>query len=379
MEPLALQLRPIVFDDVIGQPHLTNHDAVFRRLIESNNFGNFILFGPSGSGKTSIVSVIEHLYELQKFNATTFTAKEIRKVLDKDEKIIIMIDEIYRLTAPQSDILLPYLETSRVRCIGCSVENPFHSMRASLLSRCHIYATEPLAQIDIVKVILKGMKQLKQWQRTTKLSKEAARYISVIVNGDARKALSILETAYNCCQDISLDVVKKVAPSKYFHYSKDVIYDSVSFLQGAIQASDVNTAIYALARALEHDIDPRYIARRLLVCASEDSYSNPICTAVAHAAYIAACEIGRPECDLVMAQAVCLIATSKRDKTSHDAIREAIQDVRNGVHLVIPKPMRDCHSPGSVALGNGGYQDGYDQSQYVGISKKYFKPENWLG
>lgn len=377
MQPLALQLRPKTFDDVIGQPHLTGANAVFRKSIESDNFCSFVLFGPSGSGKTSIVNVLEQRFDIHKFNATTFTAKEIRKVLEGTNNVVVMIDECYRLTAPQSDILLPYLETSRVRFIGCSAENPFHSMRPSLLSRCQIYETEPLSQLDTLKVIVKGAAWLKQ-HHPVHLDKEAAKYISVMANGDARKALSILETAFNYNLDISLDVVKKVTPSKYFVLSSQAHYDFASAFQGSIQASDVDAAIYWLAKWLESGEDPRYIARRLLVCAAEDAYSNPICTAVAHAAYTAACEIGRPECDLVMAQAVCLIATSKRDKTSHDAIRAAVSDVRHGINIEVPKSLKDCHYPGAAMLGHGSYYDGANQNEYVGIDRVYFKPEKWV-
>ena len=376
MEPLALQLRPKTFDDVIGQPHLTSPNAVFRKSIESDNFCSFVLYGPSGSGKTSIVNVLEQRFEICKFNATTFTAKEVRKVLDAAGKIIVMIDECYRLTAPQSDILLPYLETSRVRFIGCSAENPFHSMRSSLLSRCHIYETEPLTQIDILKVVIKGVSWLKKhWP--IHIDKEAAKYISIIANGDARKALSILETAFNYDQNITLETAKKVAPSKYFVLGNQAHFDLASAFQGSIQASDPDAAIYWLAKWLESGEDPRYIARRLLVSAAEDAYSNPICTAVAAAAYTAACEIGRPECDLVMAQATCLIATSKRDKTSHDAIRAAVSDVRNGINIEVPKSMRDSHYKACEKLGYGAYHDGMNQEAYVGVSKRYFNPENW--
>ena len=377
MQPLALRLRPKTFDDIIGQPHLTNLDAVFRKSIESNNFGNLILYGPPGVGKTSIINVIEQQYKVHKFNATTFTVKELRKTLNSDDDVIVFIDDCYRMTATQSDVLLPYLETSRVRLLGCSADNPFLTLRSSLLSRCQIYTLEPLAEIDIAKVIISGVKYLKQTDDLLHVDKDAILYIARIVCGDARKALSILEAIYNYDCNISLKNAKKIAPSKYYRRSEDDKYDYASWFQGSIQASDPDAAIYALAIWLESGEDPRYISRRLLVSAAEDCYSNPICTAVAHAAYVAACEIGRPECDLVLAQAVCLMATSKRDKTSHDAIRDAVEDVRHGVRLEVPKSMKDSHYLGSAKLGNGAYQDGMNQEAYTGVTKKYYHPENW--
>ena len=376
MEPLALQLRPKTFDDIIGQPHLTGPDAVFRQSIESNNFCSFILYGPSGSGKTSIVNVLEQLFEIHKFNATTFTAKEIRKVLDKPGDVIVMIDECYRLTAPQSDILLPYLETARVRFIGCTVENPFHSMRSSLLSRSHIFETEPLTQIDVLKVIIRGVEQIrKQWP--IKIDKEAARYISVAASGDARKALSILETAFNHRQNITVEVVKKVAPSKYLVFNDQAHFDLASAFQGSIQASDPDAAVYWLAKWLESGEDPRYIARRLLVSACEDAASTPICAAVAHAAYTAAKEIGRPECDIPLAHATILVATAPRNKSAACAIWSAVSDVRNGYTVEVPKNMKDSHYKSCQKLGHGAYNDGMNQAAYVGIDRVYYNPSRW--
>jgi putative ATPase len=377
MEPLTIRMRPKTFDDIIGQEHLTGKDAAFRRIIDDNKFGSFVLYGPPGCGKTSIINVIEQSYKVHKFNATTFTVKELRKTLDSVEDTIVFIDDCYRLTATQSDVLLPYLETSKVRFIGASADNPFLTLRASLLSRCQIFTLEPLKEIDITKLIIRCVKHLKQSDDLVNIKKDAILYISRIVCGDARKAVSILEAIYNYDCDINLKNAKKIAPSKYYRRSEDDKYDYASWFQGSIQASDPDGAIYALAAWLESGEDPRYIARRLLVAAAEDAYSNPICTAVAHAAYVAACEIGRPECDLVLAQATCLIATSKRDKTSHDAIRAAVEDVRHGIRVEVPKSMKDSHYASASKLGNGQFHDGADQSAYVGVRKRYFHPENW--
>lgn len=377
MEPLATKIRPKFFDDVIGQEHLTNKDAPFRKAIDSNTFGSFILYSPPGTGKTSIINVIEHLHKIHKFNATTFTVKELRKTLALNENINIFIDDIYRLSASQSDVLLPYLEADKVRLLGCSADNPFLSLRPSLISRCQIFTLESIKESGIAKIIVNAFKYLKQSDELIGIDKNAILYISKIACGDARKAISIFEAAYNYNPIINLKNIKKIAPSKYYIRSEDDKYDYASAFQGSIQASDPDSTIYWLAAWLESGEDPRYIARRLMISAAEDAYSNPMCTAVAHAAYTSACEIGRPECDLVMAQAACLIATSKRDKTSHDAIRAAVSDVKNGVRIEVPKSMKDSHHYGTSILGNGQYNDGMDQSAYVGISKKYFKPERY--
>lgn len=191
--------------------------------------------------------------------------------------------------------------------------------------------------------------------------------------GDARKVISFIEIAAELAKDgaIDADLAQEVAPSKYMALSEDMHFDLASAFQGSIQASDPDAAIYWLAKWLESGEDPRYIARRLLVSAAEDAYSNPICTAVAHAAYTAACEVGRPECDIVMAQATIMIATSDRDKTAAKAIWTAVADVKRGINLEVPRSMRDCHYPGAKELGNGAYHDGQRQTEYVGIDKIY--------
>jgi putative ATPase len=246
-------------------------------------------------------------------------------------------------------------------------------MRSSLLSRCNIYVTEPISQIDIIKILIRGIQYLKQ-SREIKISREVVEYISIICNGDGRKALSILETACDYSSEVSLEVIKRIAPSKYYRNTKDDKYNYVSWLQGAIQASDPDGAIYALACALEADIDPRYLARRIMVSASEDCAGNPEVATVAHSAYVASCEIGRPECDLILAHAVVLAASCPRNKSAANAIWAALKDVREGVIVEVPKEMRDCHYYGSDRLGHGSYKDGMNQSAYVGVKKRYFYP-----
>jgi len=378
--PLAQLMRPKSFDDIIGQEHLTSKEAPFRKSIESGAFGSFILYGHCGTGKTSIVNVISQLYSVTKFNATTFSVKQLRQAIDQvPDGGIIHIDEIFRLTATQSDVLLPHVEDGRIRLIGCTSENPFHSMRSPLLSRCHIYVLEPLTQMSIIKILVRAATYLKK-HGLNKIDKEAILYISRVANKDARRALTVLEAAFNCVTDsgiISAEVVKRVAPTKYYRLTTDDRYDLASAFQGSIQASDPDSAVYWLAKWLESGEDPRYIARRLLVSAHEDAASTPIAAAVAHSAYTAACEIGRPECDIALAHAAILIATAPRNKFAIRAIRAAISDIRKGIDLEVPKPMRDCHYKGSAKLGHGAYHDGANQEAYVGVKRKYVDPTAW--
>jgi putative ATPase len=244
-----------------------------------------------------------------------------------------------------------------------------------LLSRCHVFVLEPLKPPDIAKILLRAVKHYESNKKKISLSKDAAKYICTIANGDARRAIEIVSIAAEVNDKISLDLVQQIAPSKYYRYSPDLKYDLASWCQGAIQASDPDSAIYALARWLESGEDPRYIARRLLISASEDASGNPEVAAIANNAYVAACKIGRPECDIILAHAVVAIATAPRNKSAAKAIWAAVADVKKGEIIEVPKEMRDCHYPGAAELGHGDYHDGANPKAYVGINKKYYHPK----
>jgi putative ATPase len=374
MIPLATIIRPKTLDEVFGQQHLTGCTTPFRKLVDSGSVPSMILYGPPGTGKSTIAEIIGSARpKFMKFNATTFNVGKFRKTVV--DGAVVFFDELYRATAPQSDTLLPLIESGKITLIGATLENPFHSIRSALLSRCQIFVLEPLKQADIIKTIIRAIDYYKT-QFTCHIDKEAAKYISVMAGGDARKAISIIEACMIASDDhsITMELAQAVAPSKYYRFTTDDKYDWASMLQGAIQASDPDAAVWALAKSLESGEDPRYIARRICVSASEDAFSNPICAAVAHAAYNAACNIGRPECDIILSQAVILIAQSKRDKTAANAIWAACKDVRECVDVEVPKTMKDSHYPGAQELGCGAYCDGANQAAYMGINKKYVVP-----
>jgi putative ATPase len=233
-----------------------------------------------------------------------------------------------------------------------------------------------LTDAEVCKLLVKGIKHIRLTKADFKIDNDSIKAVIKAANHDGRKAVSILEMASLVSDNITVDIVTSIAPNKYYAFSDNAHFDYASAYQGSIQASDPDAAIYWLAQWLESGEDPRYIARRLLVSAAEDAYSNPICTAVAHAAYTAACEVGRPECDIVMAQATIMIATSERNKTAANAIWQAVKDVRSKADLEIPREMRDSHYPGAKQLGHGQYHDGADMSAYVGIKKRYVKHEH---
>jgi putative ATPase len=377
--PLAALIRPRTLDEVIGQDALLGKDKPLRNLIESDKLKSIILYGPAGTGKSTLAEIITNTTKLRcvKMNATSISIKDIRKEGDvaheSGERAIIFIDEVHRLTSVQADSLLPYTEAGDVIFIGATTENPFFTIIGPLISRSHIFKLEPLNKKALVKVLLRGVQHYREEGKDIALPIDSVEHIIRVACGDARKALSILEMAVELMKesqgDVTLELVTNVAPSKYVIYGDDAHYDLASWMQGAIQASDPDSAVFALAKWLESGEDPRFIARRVLISASEDAFSNPLCVAVAHAAFTASEKVGRPECDILLAQAVIMTAQSKRDKTAANAIWEAVKDVKDGIDIAVPKAMRDSSYHGAKQLGHGSYA----KESYVGIQKKYIK------
>ena len=380
--PLAKILRPKTLDMIAGQQHLIGPGAPLRKLIEGNKLSSCVLYGPPGTGKSTLMEVIIKITKLKSIalNATSLSVKDLRRegnlAKEMETTMLVTIDEIYRLTRPQEDALLPFVEDGNIIFLGASTENPFHTISSPLLSRSQIFQLEPLKIIDLLKVLKRAIHYYRSNNKNVTIEPEAAKYIATMCCGDARKALTIFEMAIEISDkdSITLECVKIACPSKYVIYSQDNKYDWMSGLQGSLQHSDPDAAIYWLALALESGIDPRILARRIMIAASEDCCSTPEAAIIAHSAYVAAKEIGRPECDIILAHAVTIIATAKRDKASAIAVWAALKDVRERVNVEVPKTMKDCHYIGSTQLGHGAYHDGMNQSEYVGIDKVYYKP-----
>jgi len=376
VKPLAVKLRPKKVEDIVGQTHLLADGSPLRTLIDSDKLASIILFGPPGTGKTTIAEVIANSTKSKfvRMNATSATVKAIRKegneALKEDSKVVLFVDEIHRFSKTQQDVLLPFVEDGYIILIGATTENPFHSINSALLSRSHIFELYSLTETELAKLVWKGSKTL-----GIKIQAGALKHIIRIACGDARKAINTLDFAVELCdgKELTEQDVKDIAPNKYMVFGKGEHFDLASAYQGSIQASDADSAIYWLAKWLESGEDPRYIARRLMVSASEDAAGNPECAMVAHNAYVAACNIGRPECDIVLAHATILTAKAPRNKGVANAIWAAVSDVKRGRDEWVPKEMKDSHYPGAKDLGHGKYHDGADQKSYVGIDKKYVR------
>jgi len=313
------------------------------------------------------LSIEETLYDLEVEDNHNFFADGV------------LVHNCHRFSKTQQDVLLPFVENGHIIFIGATTENVFHSLNPSLLSRVQMVCElEHLEPKHLAQVLKRGVDYYKQ-ETPIHINQAAAKHIINVANGDARKVLSILEVAMAVADDnnITLELVRAVSPSKYMVMDTQSHYNMASATQGALQASDPDAAIYWLAKWLESGEDPRYIARRLMVSASEDAAGNPEAIATAHAAYTSACVIGRPECDIILAHAAILVATAPRNKSAACAVWSAVKDVRDGVNIEVPKEMRDCHYSGAKELGHGSYHDGMSMEDYVGISKIYYKPEKW--
>ncbi|MBD3407269.1 MAG: AAA family ATPase [Candidatus Lokiarchaeota archaeon] len=391
-EPLAYRLRPKTIDGFIGQDHIVGEGTLLRQMIESDSLRSVIFYGPAGTGKTTLAEIIanhtnSHFVRL---NATAAGIKDVRNAIrqanieyDLNEKrTTLFIDEVHRFSKNVQDALLPSVEDGTVTIVAGTTENPFFSVIGPLISRSHIFQFESLTEKDLYKVLLGGINHYKQQNRNISIDEDAAKYLAVKSDGDARKILQSLELAVESfgSDHIDINLCKQVVPTKsvFFDKTGSAKYDLASCLQGSIQASDPDAAIYWLARSLESGEDIIYIARRLLVSAAEDvGVGNPIAIPLAHSVLESCKIVGRPECDLHLATLVVFLASSKRNKSAAMAIWEALGDVRNDFSVVIPPAMKDCHYKGAEQLGHGAYHDGSNQDAYVGISKRYFKPENW--
>jgi len=340
-----------------------------------------ILFGPAGTGKTSIAGVLANTVGASfiRLNATSAKVSDVRKVGDsatkRNEQAVLFVDEIHRFSSVQQDVLLPYVEDGAIVLVGATTENPYHSVRTSLLSRCLVLELRPLGEKDLVKLIARCIRTYREDGRSITMTDDAVAHVLKSCCGDGRAVIGMVEVAADLTDgdEVGIEDVRRACPGVQLRLGQTERYDYASGMQGAIQASDPDAAIYWAMRWLEAGEDPRHVARRVLVSASEDAFGTPMCTCVAHAAYLAAEKIGRPECDILLAQAILLTASAPRDKRGISAACAAKKDIADGYVPAVPDEMRDCHYAGAARLGHGAYRDGADQPSYVGIDRTYYR------
>ena len=376
-EPLAFRMRPKTLEDYVGQEHILSKDKVLYRTIKADRLSSIILFGPPGCGKTSLARVISETtkYKFYKINAVTAGVADIKRVIEETKnfmlnpsgKSILFIDEIHRFNKLQQDALLPFVENGTIILIGATTENPYFEVNKALISRSMVIKLEPLTEENIF-TILKNSLERKDGlgEYNIEISDETLKKLSVIANGDVRTALNGLEVAVlttNMDADgyihITDDIIKNSVQDRKAIFDKngDSHYDNISAFIKSMRGSDPDAAVFYLARALNGGEDPMFLARRIVICASEDvGMANPNALVVANSAMQAVHMIGMPEARILLSEAAIYVATSKKSNASYMAINMALDDVKNKDTGEIPMHIRNAPIEKMKELG---YSEGY--------------------
>src|ERR1700759_1329278 len=381
--PLAVRMRPRTLDEVIGQRHLTGAGTPFRKLIDNDAPMSLLLWGPPGTGKTTLAYVVSQVTRRKfvELSAVTAGVKDVRAAVDTARRdlgltgvqTVLFIDEVHRFSKTQQDALLPAVENRWVSFIGATTENPFFSVVSPLLSRSLLLTLTSLSDDDIKGVIRRAIADPRGLGDEVQMDDAALDHLIRLAGGDARRSLTYLEAAaLGVPKDGVIDskTLEKAVNQAAVRYDRDgdQHYDVISAFIKSIRGSDVDAALHYLARMIEAGEDPRFIARRLVVHASEDvGLADPTALLAATAAAQAVQLIGMPEARINLAQATIHLALAPKSNAVVMAIDAAIADVRAGKIGRVPKPLRDAHYPGAARLGHGkGYQYSHDAEFGVG-------------
>lgn len=404
--PLAVRMRPRSLDEIVGQQHLLTPGSPLRKLTETTGPANvgpssIMLYGPPGTGKTTLAHVISQApnRKFVELSAISAGVKDVRRVMEQalDDRdlygrtTILFLDEIHRFNKAQQDALLPGVENRWVVLVAATTENPSFSVVAPLLSRSIMLTLEPLSDSDIGVLIDRAVVEERGLNNTIELDDEARDYLIRMAQGDARRALTTLEAAAGVSIDqaendarkpiVTIDHAAQAMDQAVLRYDKDgdQHYDVISAFIKSIRGSDVDAALHYLARMIHAGEDARYIARRLIVHASEDiGMADPSALQTAVAAAQAVQLIGMPEGRIPLAQAVVHLATAPKSNAAYDGINQALADVQSGRAGLVPKPLRDAHYAGAKALGHGvGYK--YPHSYPHSIVAQQYLPDELRG
>jgi putative ATPase len=399
--PLAYRMCPKTLDEYTGQEHILGKGKLLRRAIEADRISSLILYGPPGTGKTAMARIIASKTNssFEWLNAATAGLDDLRKVIQsarmrkaKGMRTILFLDEIHRFNKTQQDALLPDVEEGNVILIAATVENPFFYVNSALLSRSQVFELKSLTEENILKILNNAVSDKDRGLGNLNITahEDALRHIAKMSDGDARKALSALEiAALTTTPDesgaiaITLQIAEESIQKKAVVYDKkgDQHYDTISAFIKSMRGSDPDAAIYWLAKMIYAGEDPRFIARRIVICASEDvGDADPMALVLAASALKAVEFIGMPEARIPLAQAVIYISKAPKSNACYKAIEAALNDIKNEQTMEVPDHLKDAHYPGAKKLGHGkGYKyphnyGGHMEQEYIPKKKKYYRP-----
>ena len=401
--PLSLRMRPVSLSEFVGQKHILGEDKLLNRAIKADKLTSLILYGPPGSGKTALAYVVSNITKahFEYLNAVTNNVADLRKQIQAaverkrlyNQKTILFIDEIHRFNKAQQDVLMPDVENGNVILIGATIHNPFFSIITALISRSIVFELKPLSKEDIITILNRALKDKERGlgNLKIKIDEAAIKHLAELSDGDARRALNALELGATTTKpdksgaiNFTLQVAEESIQRKAVVYDKneDGHYDTISAFIKSMRGSDPNAALYWLAKMLYAGEDPRFIARRIVICAAEDvGNADPQALVVANAALQISEFVGLPEARIPLAQATVYIATAPKSNAAYLGIEKALADVEAGRTLEVPNHLKNAPHPGMKELGHSvgykyahNYKDHYVKQDYIPTTKKYYEP-----
>jgi putative ATPase len=401
-QPLAARMRPRNLNEFAGQTHILAPGQLLRRAIEADRIQSLIFFGPPGTGKTSLAQIIarQTKSKFERLSGVESNVADMRRVLagalnrleNTGQPTILFIDEIHRFTKSQQDVLLPDVESGVVKLIGATTHNPFFFVNSPLVSRSQIFELRPLTEDELFSLLQRAVADAERGLGYLKISTDesALRHLAKISDGDARKALNALEIAAlttapdkNGIVRIDLAAAEQSIQKKAVVYDdEDAHYDTISAFIKSMRGSDPDAALYWLAKMIHAGEDPRFIARRIVICAAEDvGLADPMALVLANACLSASEFVGWPEARIPLAEATIYIATANKSNSAITAIDAALADVKSGRTIPVPEHLRDAHYKGAERLGHGkGYEYAHDHpghfvaQDYLGVDKTFYEP-----